>query len=166
MVAQYLSTTMRLARPLFLVTLCQPFSASAETVASDIQASYDQVIAKIPFNRAATAAVALAELNIAMHKAKKNAEQTLCHGNWSPTGETRQEVGPLVVKLNADQKIWLYRSLRRAHPLVCPRISRAQFFLEVSRHLPAWVSIRPAGQARVFNQGSVQPLPVSHLVLP
>lgn len=136
-----------------------------EKLNASVTINYDQVIAHMPRDRAATASVALAELNIALHNAKKRTEQTLCGGHWSPSGETLQQVGPLVARKRAHEKIWLYQSLRRAHPLSCDGISRAKFFLEMSRHLPEWVSIRPAGQTTGFNQGSALQLPPSHLAV-
>ena len=165
MAAKYLSNSKTLTALLLLpwlgrVVAAQPSPEAANPVSID---NYDQIIAQMPLNRAAIASVALAELNIALHQAKNRAEQTLCQGNWTPSGEVVQQIGPLVVAKTAAPKIWLYQSLRRAHPLACDRVSRAQFFLEMSRHLPAWVSIRPAGQIVSFSEGLVQPLPPSYL---
>jgi len=126
---------------------------------------YDEVVAHIPQKQARIGSVALAELTIALHQAKLRAEQTLCLGNWTPSGETVQRVGPLRMEAQGRPKVWLYRSLRRAHPLACQHVSRTQFFQEMSRHLPAWVSIRPAGQTLSFNLGHAQPLPPSRLAV-
>jgi len=134
-----------------------------ETLNSTATAGYDQVIAHIPHDRAAIASVALAEVNIALHYAKKRTEDGLCHGNWTPSGEALRQFGPRPVAQRAEQKIWLYQSWRKAHPLACDGVSRAQFFLEMSRHLPAWISIRPAGQTTAFNQGFERPLPSAYL---
>lgn len=139
-----------------------PLPARANPGVTD---NYDQITAHIPHHRAAIASVALAEVNTILLSAKKNAERALCQGHWTPSGELLQLVGPVVVEPRPGHKTWLYQSLRRAHPLTCDRVSRAQFFLEMSRHLPAWISIQPAGQATAFRQGVVQPLPPSHLAV-
>jgi hypothetical protein len=164
MAAEYLSKSKTLTALVLLAGLGQTFAAKSlpEVVNSDATDNYDQVIAHIPYSRAVIASAALAELNIILYKAKTSAEQILCHGHWSPSGEALQQVGPLAVKQRAARKVWLYQSLRRAHPLACDGVSRAQYFLEMSRHLPAWVSIRPAGQTSAFNQGLVQPLPPAY----
>ena len=165
MAAKYLSKSKTLTALALLAGLGQAFAAKSlpGVINSDATDNYDQVIARIPYSRAGIASVALAELNIILYEAKTSAEQTLCDGHWSPSGEALQQVGPLAVKQRDAEKIWLYQSLRRAHPLACDGVSRAEYFLEMSRHLPAWVSIRPAGQISVFNQGVVQPLPPASL---
>lgn len=167
MAAKYLSNSKTLTALLLLPWLGRTFAAQPlpEAANLDVIDNYDQFIAQMPHNRAAIASVALAKLNIALRNAKNRAEQTLCHGDWTPSGEVLQQIGPLAVAPDGAPKIWLYQSLRRAHPLACDRVSRAQFFLEMSRHLPAWVSIRPAGQIISFSEGLAQPLPPSYLAV-
>lgn len=114
---------------------------------------YDQVVVQMPAEQAPIAAVAMARLMIALHTARKQAALSLCNGNWTPGGEPVQQIGPLALAPDPEASIWLYESLRRPRPLACKDVSRARFFMEMSRHLPAWISIRPAGQATAFRQG-------------
>jgi hypothetical protein len=115
----------------------------------------DQVIVELPLERAEIAAVALARLTIVLHRAKQRAADLLCHGRWPPDGETLQEVGPVVVTQTPGQPVWRYEAMRRALPLKCNGVSRMRFFREISRHLPAWIAIRPAGTTMCFRQGAV-----------
>ena len=119
--------------------------------------AYDQVIARPPLTQTPVAAVALARINIALYKAKQSAEESLCDGQWTPLGtlvqlqshapyETADGIG--------DSKIfWRFRFLRSPQSLSCGNVSRAQFFQEMSRYLPEWIQIRPAGQLTAFRQG-------------
>lgn len=121
--------------------------------------AYDQVMARIPGDTAGIAPVALAQLNIALHRAKKQAATALCKGSWLPDGEIVQQLGPLPVILTNYKTVWIYQVARRPVPLACEQASRAQFFQEMSRHLPAWVSIRPAGGLTTYRLGVAEPLP-------
>jgi hypothetical protein len=114
---------------------------------------YDQVIVQMPAEQAPLASVAMARLMIALHTARKQAALSLCNGHWTPGGEPMQQIGPLSLAPDPEANIWLYESLRRPRPLACKDVSRARFFMEMSRHLPAWISIRPAGQATAFRRG-------------
>ncbi len=140
-------------------------SPSPEPAVVDPACDCDQLIAHIPSERAAIASVALARLNIALHTAKIRAERSLCQGDWSPSGETLQQAGPTVIASGGSDKVWAYQSLRRAQPLNCGQVSRTRFFQEMSRYLPPWVSIRPAGQTTAFNQGIARSLPSSYLAV-
>jgi hypothetical protein len=133
--------------------------AGAEPEPAGTAADYDQVIARVPADQASIAPVALAELNIALHQAKKQAATALCNGNWFADGEVIQQLGPVPAAPAGDTTVWIYRTERRAMPLPCEHTSRAQFFQEMSRHLPAWISIRPAGQLTGYSQGDALPLP-------
>jgi len=136
-----------------------------ELTPADVLQDYDQVIAQIPGDHARIASVALAELNIALHQAKKQAALTLCQGHWMPSGEVVQQLGPLPVTQSDGGTIWIYQAARHAHPLACEHTSRAQFFQEMSRHLPAWISLRPAGELVTFSQGHVKPPPHPRLAI-
>jgi len=139
------------------LAVCSRAHALPEAAASTESLYYDQVSARIPRDQAPIASVAMARLIIALHSARKLAVQSLCNGNWSPAGETLQRIGPyLPPTQTSEDSVWIYQSLQRAQPLTCGEVSRARFFREMSRHLPAWISIRPAGQTTVFNQGAVQ----------
>lgn len=118
---------------------------------------YDWVMAEMPAYQAAIGSVALAKINIALHSARLHAQQTLCQGHWSPGGKTMRVSGPESTTSAAGQPVWHYQSLRQPHPLACTGVSRAEFFLEMSRHLPEWVTIRPAGYAVVFRMGEIEP---------
>ena len=123
----------------------------------DTLISYDQVVASVPRKEAQTASVALACITIALHSAKQNAEHALCGGRWAPRGNLMHRTGPAIDQsLPAATKTgitWQYSALRQALPLNCGKISRAEFFMEMSRHLPAWIQIRPAGQLSAYRQG-------------
>jgi hypothetical protein len=136
---------------------CGRAQALPEAAATAEAFYYDQVSARIPRDEAPIASVAMARLIIALHSARKLAAQSLCNGNWPPAGQTLQRIGPFLPPTEvSEDSVWIYQSLQRAHPLACGQVSRARFFQEMSRHLPAWISIRPAGQTTVFNQGAVQ----------
>lgn len=125
--------------------------AEAPPAATDL--GYDQVIAQIPAEEAPIAPVALAHLNIALHQAKKQAVGQLCEGHWLADGEIVEEFGPSPVALADGGRAWIYEVSRTPRPLDCPRTSRADFFQAMSRYLPAWISIRPAGQTTAYAQG-------------
>jgi len=118
---------------------------------------YDRIIAEMPAEQAVIGSVALAKLNIALRSAKLHAQQKLCQGHWSPGGKTIQVSGPEPASGSTGQPVWHYQSLRQPHPLACTGVSRTQFFLEMSRHLPEWVTIRPAGYTVTFRLGEIEP---------
>lgn len=131
-----------------------------EDAAEPSAAGYDQIIARMPVEEAEIAPVALARLTIALHRAKKQAAETLCKGNWFADGELVQRLGPLSIALADHTTVWIYQASRQPAPLACEQVSRAQFFQEMSRHLPEWVSIRPAGLSTAYRLGV--PLPPVH----
>lgn len=151
----------RISRLLLCVWLAGSLCAQAghDTEQPPRTLPYDQVNADIPLDGTPIASVALARLTIALHHAKSRTEARLCHGNWSPSGDIvhqdgpQRETGPTV----ETGTHWHYTELRQPLSLNCNHISRAQFFLEMSRHLPAWVSVRPAGQFTAFRQGATEP---------
>ncbi len=132
----------------------QPERAFRTSYNPDDSLAYDQFIARIPLDYAPTGAVALATLNLALHKAKKQAEITLCKGQWTPHGSVVFQQGP-AIKRSPPQGIpsWHFNAFRQPWELACGTTSRAAFFLEMSRYLPAWIKIRPAGQLLAFRQG-------------
>jgi hypothetical protein len=139
------------------LAVCGRTQALPEAAAIAEGLYYDQVSARIPRDDAPIASVAMARLIIALHSARKFAAQSLCNGNIPTTGETLQRIGPFLPPTQTPgDRVWIYQSLQRPHPLTCGQVSRARFFQEMSRHLPAWISVRPAGQATVFNQGVIQ----------
>ena len=118
--------------------------------------AYDQIVARIPLRQASTGSVALATLTIALHNAKQQAEIKLCDGQWAAQGSLVFQQGPVIKQSPAHtNKIpsWHYVALRHPRQLACGSNSRAAFFLEMSRHLPAWIKIRSAGQFTAFRQG-------------
>ncbi|HFD80220.1 MAG TPA: hypothetical protein ENK05_07515 [Gammaproteobacteria bacterium] len=118
--------------------------------------AYDQVVAEIPLARAATAGAALAVVNVALHEARRRAQQQLCAGRWSPSGPVRRQDGPRRPKqptTMSGKSHWYLQTLREARPLACNGSSRAQFFMEMSRYLPDWIRLRPAGQLTAFSHG-------------
>ena len=123
--------------------------------------AYDQIIAQIPVGRAPIGSVALANLNIALHSAKQQAEITLCDGQWAPQGTVVFQQGPAIEQRSSHANeipAWHYVAFRHPRELACNTNSRAAFFLEMSRYLPGWVQIRPAGQLSAFQQGESVPL--------
>lgn len=139
-----------------LAGVCMQASASETTGALDAASRFDQVTVEMPAAGAPIGAVALARINISLRAARNLASNKLCGGNWTPAGQVAEVDGPhLTDKPNGE--VWHYRSLRRAPPLACEGVSRAQFFIEMSRHLPAWFNIRPAGYSITFRQGSLEP---------
>lgn len=135
-------------------------SAAATGEVSDLphdRWSYDQVTAQIPRKEAPIASVALAKINISLHKARRKAEQKLCAGQWTPQGPVLHQQGPALEQASSAQghanRFWHYNALRSPPSLSCSAVSRARFYLEMSRHLPEWVQIRPAGLNFAFQQG-------------
>jgi hypothetical protein len=117
---------------------------------------YDEVVAELPRDQAPIASVALARINIALHQAKQRTEKEFCAGQWTPRGPLLRQYGPRAQQRDTAaerQEYWAFHSFRVAEPIYCQQLSRAQFFLEMSRHLPAWISIRPAGQLTAYQQG-------------
>ena len=122
---------------------------------------YDQIVAQIPIGHAPIGSVALANLNIALHSAKQQAEITLCGGRWTPPGTVVFQQGPAIEQrfFHTDEiPAWHYVAFRHPGKLACNTNSRAAFFLEMSRYLPGWVQIRPAGHLSAFQQGELVPL--------
>jgi hypothetical protein len=157
------SNTTAVIALLFLAMLTPSTTAQSlpEPPAAATELDYDQVTAYIPQAPGEIAAVALARLVIALHDARGRAASKFCSGNRAPSGAAVQQTMDRL----PDQKIWFYRSLRQPLPLACGPVSREQFFLEMSRHLPLWVSLRPAGQNTTFSQGAmIEPLPQSRFV--
>lgn len=118
--------------------------------------AYDQIVARIPLDQAPIGAAALANLNITLCKAKQQAEFTLCNGQWTPHGSVVFQQGPVMKRTSPntnEMPSWQYNVLRHPRELACGATSRAAFFLEMSRYLPDWVQIRPAGQSTAFRQG-------------
>lgn len=138
-------------------------SAAAGNPVAGILPEHDQVIARMPGEEAEIAPAMLAQLNISLHRAKKQAAASLCQGHWLPDGERVQQLGPLPVTLDDGSTVWIYQAARRPQPLACEQVSRAQFFQEMSRYLPAWVTIRPAGQLTTYRLGNAQFIPPPHL---
>lgn len=152
------ASILSLGRTLFLTSI-----VSLGMHGNAMAQEYDRVMAEMPAHQAAIGSVALAKLNIALRSARLHAQQTLCQGHWSPGGRTMQVSGPKPATNAAGQLVWHYQSLRQPHPLACTGVSRAQFFLEMSRHLPEWVKIRPAGYTVVFRLGETEPARPSFL---
>lgn len=118
--------------------------------------AYDQIVARIPLNQASISSVALANLNVALHYAKQQAEITLCNRQWTSYGSIVFQQGPVIERDSSQMNevpSWHYNVLRQPGEFACGTGSRTAFFLELSRHLPAWVQIRPAGQLTAFRQG-------------
>jgi len=118
--------------------------------------AYDQIVARIPLGNAPIGAVALANLNIALHNAKQQTENSLCNGQWAPHGSVVFQQGPVAERSSPYTKempSWHYNVFRHPRELACGATSRAAFFLEMSRYLPDWIQIRPAGQFTAFRQG-------------
>lgn len=121
------------------------------------QPDSDQIVARISIKEAAIASVAQARVEIALHKARRKAEHLSCTGRWTPTGPISMQqsgTGKVAARLvSQDSDYWYYRVARKPQPLTCENASRADYFLEMSRHLPEWVVIRLAGQQFAFQKG-------------
>ncbi len=119
--------------------------------------SYDEVVARVPRRQAEIPSVALAQINIALYRARQLTEARLCSGKWTPRGTLQYRRGPEAESSRAnktpDNNAWYFQSLRHPVTLVCPNVTRAEYFMEMSRHLPAWVSVRPAGYETAFRLG-------------
>lgn len=144
------ASILSLSRTFFLASIIS-LGIHGNALAQD----YDSVIAEMPADQAVIGSVALAKLNIALRSARQHAQQTLCQGHWSLGGKTMLVSGPATTTNSTGQTVWHYQSLRQPHPLACTGVSRAQFFLEMSRYLPEWVTIRPAGYTAVFRLGEI-----------
>jgi hypothetical protein len=84
-----------------------------------------------------------------MHRAERRAENDRCGGRWTPQGPLSHQRGPRVDRREAGtgrSEGWLFHSLRLPERVFCEQASRARCFLEMSRHLPGWISIGPADQ--------------------
>ncbi len=135
--------------------------AEAETYyapAPDNHWSYDEVTAYVPREQAETPSVALAKINIAFYQAKQLTEARLCAGKWTPRGMLQYQQGPEVTRIGSNESkgphsAWFFQSFRRPETLVCPDVTRAEYFMEMSRHLPAWISVCPARQPTTFRLG-------------
>ena len=111
--------------------------------------SYDEVTANVPRQQAEIPSVALAKINIALYRAKQLTEERLCTGKWTSRGTLLYRQG------SEAADTWFFQFIRSPEALVCPDVTRAEYFMEMSRHLPAWISVRPAGQATTFRLGQV-----------
>lgn len=151
---------------LLLVTLaglCLQTSADETTDKVPPPSRFDQVVVEMPATEASTGAVALARINISLRTARERAVNSLCEGNWTPAGAIEKAIGPYLVE-TASGETWHYRALRSANPLACRHVTRARFFIEMSRHLPSWFSIRPAGYRIAFrNNGEAESISPSSL---
>lgn len=140
--------------------LQRPVVTGPENGASHSSLQFDQVIARVPAKQAPLAAVALAQIEIALYEARNSAAATLCPGNWTPRGPIHETQGPYPADpLHADRKssYWIYQSLREPVAVQCGQVSRSELFLEISRHLPDWILIRPAGQTVAYRRGKAVP---------
>lgn len=117
---------------------------------------YDEVTARLPLAQAPVASVALARINVALHQARQRAGQQLCADQWTPSGALYLEWGPQLEEhspATTRAPYWSYRSLRQPSTAACQGISRDRFFQEMSRHLPDWITVRPAGREIAYRQG-------------
>lgn len=117
---------------------------------------YDEVTARLPLAQAPVASVVLARINVALHQARQRAGQQLCAGQWTPSGALYLEQGPQLEEhspATTRGPYWSYRSLRQPSTAPCQGISRDRFFQEMSRHLPDWITVRPAGREIAYRQG-------------
>ncbi|TCK19187.1 hypothetical protein DFR30_2484 [Thiogranum longum] len=143
------------------MTACAPASAESSLpnfTNSDGRLAHDEVIAHIPRHLAETPSVALAKFNIVLYRAKHLTEQRLCEGKWTPRGALLYQYIPGEADTRPHTSgnkpgSWLVQTFRSPVNLACPDTTRAEYFLEMSRHLPAWISVRPAGQITVFRLG-------------
>jgi hypothetical protein len=151
-----------LFRGLCMLPLVAAFSthaASPDTVSvtRTDAAELDMISAQFSAEQAPIAAVALAEIALALNAAKHRTEHELCNGRWSPSGVAVSGSEPELITLHSGEQVWVIQSLRRPQPVACEQISRSRFFLAMSRHLPEWIQIRPAGQLSMFRAGEVMP---------
>ncbi len=124
-------------------------------------ADYDYVTARIPHAQQRIAPAALAEFNILLYRAGRSAAETLCEGNWLVEGRLVHQSGPLPVTTADGTLVWFYSAAREAAPLPCAGISRQQFFQEMRRHLPDWVTLdsAAAGKGKVASAAATTPSP-------
>lgn len=125
---------------------------------SDDNWSYDEVTAYVPREQAEIPSVALAKINTALYRAKQLTEERLCTGKWTPRGALQYQQGPESTRIASTGKkrggiAWFFRSFRHPETLVCADVTRAEYFMEMSRYLPAWISVRPARQPTTFRLG-------------
>ncbi|VAW75141.1 hypothetical protein MNBD_GAMMA15-1932 [hydrothermal vent metagenome] len=146
---------------LLAVCCSQVWADPGSATPFSVNTSYDEFTANIPLQQAETPSVALAQIYIALYHAKQITEAKLCDGKWTSSGTLLYRQGP---GINADSRpdntgggnqSWHYQSLRQPVALVCPNVVRGEYFLEMSRHLPAWISVRPAGYETTFRLGQV-----------
>jgi len=135
-------------------------SACAESnpdifLSSDARWSHDEIVAYVPRQLAETPAVALAKINIAVYNAKQLTEQQLCVGKWTPRGTLLYRQGPRPYDNKGNNGVWFIQTFRSPENLICSDVTRAEYFMEMSRHLPEWVSVRPAGQTITFRLGQI-----------
>jgi hypothetical protein len=124
--------------------------------ATENRLEYDEFIAQIPRQQALTASEALAQINIALHHARQRAAAEACGGRWIASGRLVRQYGPALKHnggADAGARFWRFRSFREPQLFACDGFGRAAVFLEISRHLPSWMSIRPAGQITAYQQG-------------
>lgn len=117
---------------------------------------FDQFTAWIPLDDAPLPSVALAQLNVALYTAKQRTAQSLCSDQWMANGPLYDQAKPSLQPLTAGhsgKQAWFYYALRHPKPVPCKNVSRVRFFREMSRHLPEWVVVRPAGYRTAFRQG-------------
>jgi hypothetical protein len=117
---------------------------------------HDQVVARIALEQAPIASVAEAQVKIALYRAKQKTEQNLCAGYWTNQGAVLNQRTPAILEQtdqSSKRQFWLFQSSWSAQTISCPDTTRKQFFLEMSRHLPEWIEIRPAGPVIAFQQG-------------
>lgn len=125
--------------------------------ATENRLEYDEFIAQIPRQQAVTASEALAQINIALHRARQRAAAEVCAGHWIGSGRLVRQYGPALRPdggADTGVRIWRFRSFREPQLFACDGLGRAAVFLEISRHLPSWMSVRPAGQITAYQQGS------------
>jgi hypothetical protein len=163
------SRSRRLFRYLLTLFICSPAAYPLTAQALDTpenpplveklrdQPDLDQILARVPVPEAPIASVAQARVEIALHKARQKAGTRSCAGRWVPSGPvSSSHYGTATTKarlVSRDKDYWYYQVSREPLPLTCANASRADYFLEMSRHLPEWVIIRPAGQQFAFQGG-------------
>jgi len=101
----------------------------------------------VPRQQAETPSAALAKINIALYRAKQLTEERLCAGKWTPRGALLYQQG------SEAAGTWFFESFRTPDTLICTGITRTEYFMEMSRHLPGWISVRPAGETSTFRLG-------------
>lgn len=120
-----------------------PDGAVTQSAAVLNRTDFDRILARVPREQAPIEAVAAAQVKIALHEAKRKAEQKLCRGRWTTSGPVFSQD----IQLSADSSAWQFRMLRHPGGPECGQVSREQFAAEMNRHLPEWVEFVPAGEA-------------------